>query len=92
MNLELLEQLNVACGWLIEHNMPIPNAETLISLIAKARTLLAEIQADNPKILQYNAIRRKVTEEKSDDKVTEPRKTRLKNGFLLQLRQSAASF
>jgi hypothetical protein len=72
LNLELLEQLNVTCAWLIEHNIPIPNMQTLLSLLGKTRALLAEIQADEPSLLQYQAIRRKVTDSESDDKVTEP--------------------
>ena len=72
LNLELLEQLNVISGWLVENDIPIPNPHILYSLLAKAKVLMNEIQSDKPKILQYQAIRRKVTEEKSDDKVTEP--------------------
>jgi hypothetical protein len=76
LNLELLEQLNVISGWLVEHDIPIPNPHILYSLLAKAKVLLNEIQSDEPKILQYRVIRRKVTEEKSDDKVTEPLSTK----------------
>jgi len=72
LNLELLEQLSTSCGWLMEHNIPIPNAETICSLLSKAKTLINEIQGEEPKILQYQAIRRKVTDEKSDDKVPIP--------------------
>ena len=67
LNSELLEQLNVICGWLLEHNIQIPNSEVLLSLLQKAKVLLTEIEADEPKILQYSAIRRKVTEKPSDE-------------------------
>lgn len=63
LNLELLEQLNISCGWLLEHNISIPNAETLCSLLSRAKALVAEIEADTPKIMQYSPIRRKVTDE-----------------------------
>jgi len=72
LNLELLEQLNVICGWLVEHNISIPNPQALYSLLSKATSLLNEIENNNPKMLQYQAIRRKVTEPKSDDKVPVP--------------------
>jgi len=72
LNLELLEQLGVACSWLMEHNIPIPNASTLSSLLSKTMVVLAEIYSDMPKVLQYSAIRRKVTDQKSDGEVTEP--------------------
>jgi len=72
LNLELLEQLNVISGWLIENDIPIPNPHVLYSLLAKAKALLSEIQSDEPKILQFSAIRRKVTDSKSDGEVPEP--------------------
>jgi hypothetical protein len=83
LNLELLEQLSVSCSWLMEHNVHIPNAETLCSLLKKATTLLGEIQADQPSIFQYQ----KVADEKkhlfrTDDKVTEPQTVMLINPIL----------
>lgn len=72
LNLELLEQLNVISGWLVEHKISIPNPQVLYSLLARAKSLLNDIQSDEPKILQYQPIRRKVTESKSDGEVTVP--------------------
>jgi len=56
LNMELLEQLGVACGWLLEHNIPIPNASTLASLVRKSLALLTEIQTETPKTLQYQKL------------------------------------
>jgi hypothetical protein len=56
LNLELLEQLNVACSWIVEHSIPIPNLSSLLSLLRKTKALLAEIQADEPKLLQYQKL------------------------------------
>lgn len=72
LNLELLEQLDVTCEWLLQNRVHPPNEEQFYHLLNKTRTLFEEIRADKPKILQYSAIRRKVTEEKSDGEVTEP--------------------
>lgn len=43
LNLELLEQLDVVCKWIVETNMPFPNTEKLASLLAKSQALLKEI-------------------------------------------------
>ncbi len=76
LNIELLEQLNVTCSFILEHKVEIPNKDTLISLMSKAWTLLDEIQADDPKILQYSTNRRKVTaygeKERTDEEGTVP--------------------
>jgi len=72
LNLELLEQLDVTCGWLLENRLHPPNEEKFYHLINKTKVLFEEMRADKPKILQYSAIRRKVTEPKSDDNVTVP--------------------
>jgi ABC-type uncharacterized transport system fused permease/ATPase subunit len=67
LNEELLEQLSVACKWIIENKVQPPNIQTLHSLLSRATSLLAEIEADTPKILQYQKLsRRKVTD--SDDR------------------------
>jgi hypothetical protein len=73
LNSELLEQLNVICGWLLEHNIQIPNPQTLLSLLQKAKALLTEIQAEEPRVLQYP----KLADEKkqhfrTDEEVPEP--------------------
>ena len=65
LNMELLEQLGVACGWLLEHNIPIPNASTFASLVTKSLALLKEIQAEEPRMLQY---------QKLSDESKQPRK------------------
>jgi hypothetical protein len=63
LNIELLEQLDVACGWILGNKMPIPNASVFHSLLAKTKALLTEIQADEPKLLQFQKLsRRKVTD------------------------------
>jgi hypothetical protein len=76
LNIELLEQLDVTCNWLLNSYATLPNAEKLNSLLTKSRALLFEIQADKPKILQYNINRRKVTRgdgfNGTDEEVTEP--------------------
>ena len=74
LNLELLEQLNMISGWLIERNITIPDPHILYSLLAKANALLNEIQSDEPKILQYQ----KLADEKkqhlrTDEDEPEPR-------------------
>jgi hypothetical protein len=51
LNLELLEQLGVACGWLLDNKIPIPNRDTICSLLVKARMLLDEIYS--PPFLQH---------------------------------------
>ena len=43
LNIELLEQLDVACNWLLSHNIQIPNSDTLCSLLTKVEALLNEI-------------------------------------------------
>jgi hypothetical protein len=89
LNLELLEQLSVSCSWLMEHNVPIPNAETICSLLKKATILLSEIQADQPKILQYKKLAdEKKQPFKTDDKETEP----AAGGATARLRESGLTF
>lgn len=73
LNLELLEQLNVACGWILDNRITIPNSEHIASLLVKAKALLKEVQAEEPRALQYQ----KLADEKkqhfrTDGEVTEP--------------------
>lgn len=73
LNLELLEQLSVSCNWLMEHKVPIPNAEKICSLLDKAKALVNEIQAETPKILQYRMLSDESKQpHKPDDKLPEP--------------------
>lgn len=72
LNMEILEQLAVTCEFLTSTQVKVPNSSTLASLLSKAMALLDELQSDEPKSLQYHAIRRKVTDGKSDTEVTEP--------------------
>jgi hypothetical protein len=76
LNAELLDELCVAVDWVFEHEPQVPNAETLHSLLQKSRTLISEIQADEPKMLQYKMSRRKVTDYRerngTDEEVPEP--------------------
>lgn len=67
LNLELIEQLCVTSDWLLEHNIPIPNPSSFVSLLNKAKALLIEIQANEPNSLQYTTSRRKVTDWKEND-------------------------
>lgn len=73
LNFELLEQLSISCGWLIEHRVSIPNANTLASLLSKAMVLLTEIQGKDPKIIQYQELSDEFLQrKKSDGDLTEP--------------------
>jgi hypothetical protein len=64
LNLELLEQINVSCGWILDNQIAVPNQEQITSLPAKSEALINEIQAETPKILQYQRL--------SDDGYHEP--------------------
>ncbi len=65
LNFELLEELNVACAYLLENHASLPNQEKLASLLSKAMTLLKEI---NTEPLSDEFLQRK----KSDKDFTEP--------------------
>jgi hypothetical protein len=49
LNLELMEQLDIACKFILKNIDQIPNAEKLRSLLSKADTLLTEIYSNNTK-------------------------------------------
>jgi hypothetical protein len=68
LNLELLEQLNVISGWLVEHDIPIPNPQILYSLLAKTKSLLTEIEGGEPKFLQYGKLSDGFLQRKKSDK------------------------
>ena len=73
LNYELLEQLNIVCGYLRENHIKLPNEEKFVNLLSRAMALLNEIQAITPKTFQYQKIsRRKVTDSGTDGEVTEP--------------------
>lgn len=73
LNLELLEQLDVTCGWILDNHIVVPNRERLVSLLAKAKSLLNEAQAETPKILQYGKLSDGFLQRKKSDKdLTEP--------------------
>jgi len=65
LNFELLDQLNVACGWVLENHIDLPNKEKLASLLSKGTTLLEEINTESASD-EWKHVR------KSDDKVPEP--------------------
>lgn len=67
LNYELLEQLNITCQWIVDNQIAIPNPDHLHSLLVKSLSLMAEIEADEPKILQYNISKRKVTDNYGND-------------------------
>ena len=67
LNFELLEQLNITCQWMIDAHVCIPNEEKIRSLLGKSLTLLSEINADTPKLLQYQ----KLTDEKKQHPETD---------------------
>jgi hypothetical protein len=73
LNYELLEQLNVACGYLRENKLSLPNGEKFANLLSKAMALLAEIQAKAPKMLQYQKLADERKQHfRTDGEVTEP--------------------
>ena len=77
LNVELLEQLDVACAWLIDNHVQVPNESVFYSLLFKSKALLEEMQTDEPAIIQYSCIsRRKVTalgeKHGTDEEVPEP--------------------
>ena len=84
LNMELLEQFSIACDFLLKSGVSVPNASTFASLLNKSMALLNEIQADEPKTLQYNINRRKVTDFGEKDgtvgEVPEPLKDLFKGG------------
>ena len=71
LNFELIEQLNITCQWIVDNDIKIPNNDALRSLVGKSLALIAEIQADEPKILQYKTL--------SDDSYHEPNNRRKVN-------------
>jgi hypothetical protein len=82
LNMELLEQLSIACDYLLKSAVAVPNANLFASLLNKAMALLNEIQSGEPKVLQYT----KVADEKkqqlgTDDKETGP--LSLRNKYIL---------
>ena len=84
LNVELLEQLDVACTWLIDNRVQVPNESVFYSLLSKSKVLLEEMQADEPIILRYTTnSRRKVTLFKTDEEVPEPMKGRLNYLFTI---------
>jgi hypothetical protein len=70
LNVELLEQLNVTCGWLLDNNIHPPNEKQFYHLLSKAKSILEELRADKPTILQYQAIRRNFTDDNPNDHPT----------------------
>ena len=64
LNLELLEQLNVTCGWLLKNKINVPNKQSLVSLLIKSRTLLEEIYTSD-EFLQTKRTDEDFTEPKS---------------------------
>ena len=56
LNLELLEQPDVACGWILDNHITIPNSSLIASLLLKAKALLKELQSTEPKIMQYQRL------------------------------------
>ena len=52
----MFEQLNVACQWILDNHIQIPNEEHLHSLLSKATALLNTLQADEPRIIQYGKL------------------------------------
>jgi hypothetical protein len=56
LNFELIEHLNIACQYIVDKQIKVPNESYLRSLVAKALALIAEIQADTPKTLIYKKL------------------------------------
>jgi hypothetical protein len=40
LNIELLEQLDISCGWLLDNHVQVPNTSTFCSLLTKAKAIL----------------------------------------------------
>jgi hypothetical protein len=77
LNLELLEQLDVVCKWIVETDLPITNKEKLADLLRKTKALLTELYASSSttKILQYNKLSDVSYHDKEpDDKLPKPEK------------------
>ena len=75
LNLELLEQLGVACGWILDNTVTVPNREHLASLLNKARALFDEIYSRH--LSSDDFLQRK----KPDKDSTAPRITTYLNVF-----------
>jgi len=58
LNIELLEQLDVVCKWLLSYDVPIPNPDTIRSLLTKAETLLNEIHSSDESLHEPRIRRR----------------------------------
>ena len=81
LNIELLEQLDVVCRWIVESKLPIPNKEKLNSLLLKAQTLLRELYFEKtPTLLHKESPDESLQGDKSDEEFTEPETTRF-NSF-----------
>lgn len=61
LNLELLEQLDVSCHWILENKIQIPNEKNILSLLSKADILLKEIYSNQSE----KTIRRVFTDKKN---------------------------
>jgi len=78
LNVELMEQLSVTLDFLRQNNIQLPNQNLFDSLLNKSMALLNEVQADEPKILQYSKINRQhITDDNlqrksTDEDFTEP--------------------
>jgi hypothetical protein len=80
LNMELLEQLSIACDYLLKSAVAVPNANLFASLLNKAMALLNEIQSDSPNILQYQKVAdEKKHSDEADGKVTAPKNITLIN-------------
>lgn len=66
LNLELLEQLGIACKWLRENKIQVPNRDRFVSLLSKSDALLKEIYSSDENLQG----------KQSDEDLTEPQ-----NGF-----------
>jgi hypothetical protein len=85
LNVELLEQLDVTCTWLIDNHIKMPNESTFYSLLSKTKAILEEIHDKETKTLQYTIInRRKVTVSKTDEEVPVPLWTIYKGGIVFE--------
>lgn len=74
LNLEILEQLNVTCEWILKSDISIPNKEKLDSLFLKTQALLKELYSSNSlRTLQYQKLAdEKKQHFKTDEEVPEP--------------------
>jgi hypothetical protein len=86
LNLELLEQLDVTCSWLLDNGIKLPNENKFHSLLIKARALLIEIQTATPKFSYQKLADETLQGKRTDGDFTESgyrKKSHVSKSFLV---------